>query len=427
MSTSEEGPEAWDHTFAPWRVRRSTSWIDGERGDGEVWQGGLRHELPLKQWTRPLAWARVAAPRRRRVLVAGKGVDVFEVPALPSVWPRLWTSDMCESSLHRVAQAREALAAARLQLWTTIRSTVAPKGTADAGDWRQQPGLDWFLLTAHPERAEIVPADVRPYVYLGTSASHQDMVEAQVHQLLVHGQGFRGRFLRLSPLLASVDLTRWLPPLTPCLPEEAPKRWEDFTWPEWVPQEVRQQVEEFWQEPWGRGPGVWMENTRINGAPPFGMQVGQLRDGKEDRGRYVHAWNNIGRLVREDGSVAYASVPAVHLLDTSGRYRPPLDWVLLGGDVGPKAQTCHLEWMRAVLRQCRAAGVPCYVERLGTEVQGTLEDALSAAAPSCGIVHENQEPCATAKHWLPLALIGAKGENVAGWPKDLRGREVPRG
>lgn len=96
---------------------------------------------------------------------------------------------------------------------------------------------------------------------------------------------------------------------------DAPARrtWSEFAWPEWVPQKVRDQIEDFWSPP-GRGPDEWEENARrpYNHAPTFGEHVRMRRAlGRPSEGfvvgRYVHAWNNIGRLVLEDGGFAYVS------------------------------------------------------------------------------------------------------------------------
>jgi hypothetical protein len=92
---------------------------------------------------------------------------------------------------------------------------------------------------------------------------------------------------------------------------EAAVTWAEYVWPEWVPEEVRTQVESFWAESWGRGPRAWLRDYAEQGAPAFGSVV-TLGDGfslnaPKVTGRYVHAWNNIGRIVLDDGTFAYTS------------------------------------------------------------------------------------------------------------------------
>jgi protein gp37 len=42
-----------------------------------------------------------------------------------------------------------------------------------------------------------------------------------------------------------------------------------------------------------------------------------------------------------------------------------LDWVIVGGESGPGARPCNVQWIRDIVRQCREAGVPVFVKQLG--------------------------------------------------------------
>lgn len=42
---------------------------------------------------------------------------------------------------------------------------------------------------------------------------------------------------------------------------------------------------------------------------------------------------------------------------------PPLDHVIVGGESGPKARQMDLDWLRSIVDQCRAAGVPVFVKQ----------------------------------------------------------------
>ena len=46
--------------------------------------------------------------------------------------------------------------------------------------------------------------------------------------------------------------------------------------------------------------------------------------------------------------------------------RQLIDWVIVGGESGPGARPCNVEWIRSVVEQCRAAGVACFVKQLGS-------------------------------------------------------------
>jgi protein gp37 len=71
---------------------------------------------------------------------------------------------------------------------------------------------------------------------------------------------------------------------------------------------------------------------------------------------------------------------------------PGIDWVIVGGESGPKARRMELEWALSLVRQCQSARVPVFVKQLG-------------------------------KHH---ALRGdPKGHDLSRWPEDLRVREFP--
>lgn len=87
------------------------------------------------------------------------------------------------------------------------------------------------------------------------------------------------------------------------------RTWAEYEWPEWVPAELREQVQEFWGCKNSRGPQGWYQSAVQNNAPPLGTTARLRGTGseEEEKGRFVPAWNNIGRIVREDGTVACVS------------------------------------------------------------------------------------------------------------------------
>ncbi len=94
--------------------------------------------------------------------------------------------------------------------------------------------------------------------------------------------------------------------------------WKEYSWPDWVPLKVRQQVEHFWRPQSLRTPQQWMEDAQRNNAPEMGTIITRKRLASRETagprrpnagdictGRYVHCWNNIGRLIHEDGAISY--------------------------------------------------------------------------------------------------------------------------
>ena len=93
------------------------------------------------------------------------------------------------------------------------------------------------------------------------------------------------------------------------MPNFKAKNWSEFDWPEWVLPEIKKQVESFWGESQHRNPQEWIDNAVREHAPAFGLRVRMKNfSGALVSGNYVFAWNNIGRLVNDDGKVEYVGV-----------------------------------------------------------------------------------------------------------------------
>lgn len=96
-----------------------------------------------------------------------------------------------------------------------------------------------------------------------------------------------------------------------------PSTWAEFAWPAWIPQQLREHIADFWREEWGRGPRAWVRDMDVQGAPLAGSRcnlLGVCSLTERHEGRYVHAWNNIGWVVKEHEPVA-----CVSFLQSEGR------------------------------------------------------------------------------------------------------------
>lgn len=99
-----------------------------------------------------------------------------------------------------------------------------------------------------------------------------------------------------------------------------------------------------------------------------------------------------------------------------------IDWVVVGGESGDNARPCHLDWIRDVVRQAHAQGVPVFVKQLGKIV--IASDAIDPL---------DQFPEFRGKFWqgedadsIHVALRHKKGGDPKEWPIDLsRLREWP--
>lgn len=61
---------------------------------------------------------------------------------------------------------------------------------------------------------------------------------------------------------------------------------------------------------------------------------------------------------------------------TSGNcvMRHTLDWVIVGGESGPKARPMHPDWVRSLRDQCKGAGVPIFIKQLSGDKGKVIKD-----------------------------------------------------
>lgn len=89
------------------------------------------------------------------------------------------------------------------------------------------------------------------------------------------------------------------------------------------------------------------------------------------------------------------------LIGDTGRRLPGIDWVIVGGESGPGARLADLAYTRAIIEQCKAAGVAVFHKQAGANV---LDSDYG--------LH-------------PLTLKSRKGNDPSEWPEELRVREMP--
>jgi protein gp37 len=182
---------------------------------------------------------------------------------------------------------------------------------------------------------------------------------------------------------------------------------EATPWLDWLlltkrPENVNAMVPERWLRE-GFPPNVWIGTTA------------------EDQKRYDA---RVLELARIPARVRFLSVEPMlepielHLVGTlpkevaGGAYRPvssAIDWIICGGESGPKARPFRDEWARALLAECREHDVPFFMKQMGSKPEGRVCDA---EASNYGA-------------FVPYRLKHPKGEDMAEWPSDLRVQEWP--
>lgn len=88
-----------------------------------------------------------------------------------------------------------------------------------------------------------------------------------------------------------------------------------------------------------------------------------------------------------------------------------ISWVIVGGESGHGARPCNVDWIRDIVRQCRDAGVPCFVKQLGAKPFGYWVDGAPKEMPT--------------QAWR-LRIKDKKGGDIDEFPADLRVREFPK-
>lgn len=94
-------------------------------------------------------------------------------------------------------------------------------------------------------------------------------------------------------------------------------------------------------------------------------------------------------------------------------------WVVAGGESGPKARPCNIEWIRSLIAQCKAAGVPIFVKQLGAKPYLHKQNSINIQKPGISIRGASFEIESS------IQLNDPKGGDPAEWPADLRVREYP--
>ena len=79
---------------------------------------------------------------------------------------------------------------------------------------------------------------------------------------------------------------------------------------------------------------------------------------------------------------------------------PRLDWVIVGGESGPKARPMHPDWARSLRDQCQAAGVPFFFKQWGE--WGTGSQLMSTREPVFRVFRDFQ-------HWVNKASTWVRG------------------
>lgn len=168
-------------------------------------------------------------------------------------------------------------------------------------------------------------------------------------------------------------------------------------------------------------PQNWLDRMckvfELAGAPEtYNKDAYTLLEGWLSEGRALRAPENvwIGVSAGADQKAALDIPSKVHFLscepmlhDLDLNYPQPFqsvakfDWIIFGGESGPNARPCHVDWIRYGLAFCRANKIAAFVKQLGVNIVGTEMD-----------------------RWV-TRVRDSHGGNMAEWPRELQVREFP--
>lgn len=119
----------------------------------------------------------------------------------------------------------------------------------------------------------------------------------------------------------------------------------------------------------------------------------------------------VGSLLQLPAALRWVSVePQIGPIDpcTLDAWLGDLDWIVLGGESGPKARPFNVEWAYRWIRDCDNLGVPLFIKQLGSEVIQSI--------PPHGVFRP---------HNIPGMIHDKKGADPSEWPAELRVQQFP--
>ncbi len=98
-----------------------------------------------------------------------------------------------------------------------------------------------------------------------------------------------------------------------------------------------------------------------------------------------------------------------------------LNWVIVGGEAGPRSRSCDVGWVRSIVEQCKGAGVAVFVKQLGAKpriIAGAAEDEWDSNSVRFQEHVVDGEP-------MEIRLKHRKGADPSEWPEALRVQQFP--
>jgi hypothetical protein len=180
-------------------------------------------------------------------------------------------------------------------------------------------------------------------------------------------------------------------------------------WFEWVGEEP---FCEIWEHARDASPRLW--GVMPEGSPPCDMRWPLpnvwLGATAEDQQRFDE---RVRSLKMCPAARYWMSLePLLELIDWLDPLNGGIGQVVVGGEAGPRARPCNVEWIRSIREQCRGTGTACFVKQLGScfvDEKNAIGGYQAKPPPEYGKLHRR--------------LKSRSGSDVSEWPEDLRVRQ----
>jgi protein gp37 len=128
-----------------------------------------------------------------------------------------------------------------------------------------------------------------------------------------------------------------------------------------------------------------------------------------------------GFMIGKDDGESLLQRTAEEALAKSG-----IDWVIVGGESGPKSRPCQPAWVGSIVEQCKAAGVACFVKQLGANLRvRNCEASRWLAGFKAFPLGETDAAREWDQAFGMVSLRHPKGGDPDEWGEELRVREFP--
>jgi protein gp37 len=174
----------------------------------------------------------------------------------------------------------------------------------------------------------------------------------------------------------------------------------------------------------------------LNGAPPRNVWMGCTAEDQE------WADKRVPELLKIPAEVRFVSYePAIGPVDLDGWLGPQwvadadpgapgydapgIDWVIVGGESGANARPFEIGWARNTIRQCKEAGVACFVKQMGARPIEWVEwgrGPIPSAALDSHLAMGGSEPDDEVHEWH---LEDRAGADPSEWPSEFRVQQFP--